>query len=277
MEDLKNHMMKVQEEVGSCVSSLAMQSEVVCEVLARLETVIAIVMAVEMVNRNKKSEKKKSFPDLDSLVDFNDNFVAAGNTESNCAFREGGQHFPLIVDQSKNHVDVNYRNEEKNSQTFKQESLKTVDTTVDCEVIGATVGEVVAAEVNQIIMNTAGDSLENILASTRPSLSRNRRKNVEAKSNKPEDFNDVIVTSLTTASNLASLASKSVLSSLVPSNSKMSSPPCSVTSGLTSSSTKMSPSSMVNRVKEICSKQGWSVEGGYSTREGKEGCGVVDL
>ena len=93
-------------------------------------------------------------------------------------------------------------------QTSKQESLTIVDT---CEVISATVGEEVVIGVNQNSMKTASDSLENFLASTRPSLARNRRKNVEAKRNRP----DVIVTSLTTASNTSSLESKSVLSSLV--------------------------------------------------------------
>ena len=91
-------------------------------------------------------------------MDFHDNFVAAGNTESFCALREGDQHFPLIVDQSTNHVDVNFRNEEKNRQTLDQESFKTVNTTVACEVKSATDGEVVVAEVNQNIMNTADDS-----------------------------------------------------------------------------------------------------------------------
>ena len=115
------------------------------------------------------------------MVDLNENVVSAGSKES-CAYREGEQHFPLIVDLSKNHV------EEKNSQTSKQESLTIVDT---CEVISATVGEEVVIGVNQNSMKTASDSLENFLASTRPSLARNRRKNVKAKRNRP----DVIVTS----------------------------------------------------------------------------------
>jgi hypothetical protein len=36
-----------------------------------------------------------------------------------------------------------------------------------------------------------------------------------------------------------------------------------------------SPESPVDRVKEICSKKGWRLVGGYNTIEGKEECGVV--
>ena len=47
LEDLKDHMSRVQAE-------LSMQSEEVCGVLARLETVTAIVRAVQTVGREKK-------------------------------------------------------------------------------------------------------------------------------------------------------------------------------------------------------------------------------
>jgi hypothetical protein len=39
---LKEHMRKVQEEVGRCMTSLAMQRDEVCGVLARLDTVTAM-------------------------------------------------------------------------------------------------------------------------------------------------------------------------------------------------------------------------------------------
>ena len=275
LEDLKEHMSKVQAEVDRCVTILAVQRDEVCGVLARLDTVTAIVRAVEMLDKNKKTEKKKSFPDpvLDTDLDFNYNTLvaAAESKESFCAFREGEQHFPFLGNQCKNPVDVNYRNEEIISKTFKPESLgKAGQAGEVCLVISTTVEDSVVAEENEI-MTTVGDgqdSLENVLPSTRPSLSRKCRKNINDKRNILEDA--VSAATVTTAT----LDTKSVSSCLVPSNSKMSTP-SSVTSGNTSSSMKMSTSSMVDRVKEICGKKGWRLVGGYNTREGKEGCGVV--
>ena len=83
--------MKVQTEVGRCVASLAVKREEVCGVLARLETVTAMVRAVEMsmLDRNKKTENKKSFPDpvLKTDLDYNYNsLVTAESKDSVFAF-----------------------------------------------------------------------------------------------------------------------------------------------------------------------------------------------
>ena len=56
LEDLKEHMSKVQAEVDRCVTILAVQRDEVCGVLARLGTLTAIVRAVEMLDKNKKTE-----------------------------------------------------------------------------------------------------------------------------------------------------------------------------------------------------------------------------
>ena len=109
----------MQEEVAKCVTSLAMHRDEVHGVLARLDTATAIVRAVELVDRNKKIEKKKSFPELDTDMDNNYNtLVADESKDSSCAFREGEQHLPFLGNQSKNQVDVSYRNEEMISQTL---------------------------------------------------------------------------------------------------------------------------------------------------------------
>ena len=54
-------MSQVQVEVGRCLASLAMQREVVCDVLARLETVTVVVRVAEMMDRNKIQKKRKVF------------------------------------------------------------------------------------------------------------------------------------------------------------------------------------------------------------------------
>ena len=280
LEDLKENMTSVQAEVDRCLASLMVQSQEVCEVLTRLETVTAIVGAEQEVDRKKWIEEI-SFPEpaLERFVDSNFKACfAAESMESLGAFRE------IAGNQSINQIDkpdMNYRNEEcisTNDQLYKPKILK--NKVISVKELAAVFNEAVedskdvsetAVEENYEISDKFGSntaSLDSIPPSTRPSLSRKCRKNVEYIKDL-EYFNDE-ATTVTTASSSATLPTKSVPFQ----NSKISSP-SNVSTGQTSSSMKMSTTCMVNRVKDICREHGWKVEGSYSTREGKEGCGVV--
>ena len=62
LENLKEHMSSVQAEVGRFVTSLMVQSQDVCEVLARIEIVTAMVRAGQTIVREKLAEEEVSFP-----------------------------------------------------------------------------------------------------------------------------------------------------------------------------------------------------------------------
>jgi hypothetical protein len=122
LEDLKKHMVSVQAEAGRCLASLTAQNQEVCEVLARLETVNAIVRAELTVNRKNKEKEEISFQDplLERFVDYND-LAAAESRESFGAFREGEFHLNAAGEQS-DQSDMNYRTEGCN-QPCKPEIL----------------------------------------------------------------------------------------------------------------------------------------------------------
>ena len=62
LENLKEHMSSVQAEMGRFVTSLMVQSQDVCEVLARIEIVTAMVRAGQTIVREKLAEEEVSFP-----------------------------------------------------------------------------------------------------------------------------------------------------------------------------------------------------------------------
>ena len=99
LENLKEHMSSVQAEVGRFVTSLMVQSQDVCEVLARIEIVTAMVRAGQTIVREKWAEEEVSFPNstLGKLADNYDSATAEDISEL---------HHP-IAKQS----DIKYRNE----------------------------------------------------------------------------------------------------------------------------------------------------------------------
>jgi len=182
LEDLKEHMVSVQAEVGRC--------------LARLDTVSAIVRAGQTDSIKKRVEE----------IGFLD------PTGSN----------------------------------------------------GAAEGSKVISKNDEIICKFSDESHDGILISSRPSLSKNSRKNVKDKRN----FSEYSDEEATTASD--SISAKMTSVSFL-NYSKMSSS-SNVNGDQSSSNMKMFTGCMVNMVKDICSKQGWELMGSYSTIEGKDGC-----
>jgi len=275
LEELKEHMFNLQVQEGQCMVSLQAQSEVVCDVLARLETVAAIVKASEMV------QSSCSHGVIRRNVDSVSNIGDALKKERIFELGENGvgQDY-LFIDHDDTELLKGNHQTDENPESLEAKSLDQLNTSQGMSIsrsnkdsddktavlVRDSEDSVVADEANDVHV----DCIDNGLYSTRPSLSRKyKMKGKETKKNIPDNLYYQITPTVATA-----CITISASSCPVPSSSKMSLPN-SVTSCKTSSSMKIAMISTVNKVKEICKNLDWKLEGSYSSREGKEGCKAV--
>ena len=267
LNDLKDSMSLVHSEVEKCLTSLNSQNCKVFDAVARLENVTAIVKAINVIsakqNPNMTCSTSKKL-NSDNLGTINDTAVTNANLTNH--YNHSVTHETKSVFPSASSHDTLKKEVEPmniHSEVLEASGIRTngeLFPTSNNKYKGATSGnEFVAVKDNKDKVCIPVDACFDQLSTTRPSL-KNRRKAIK---NEPVD------SEMATSSHSITEASitKSLTASPTPCSTSMSFPG-SYSSCQATPSVKMS----VNKVKELCKKHGWRLEGGHSTRAGKEGC-----
>ena len=267
IEELQTRMYRVQEEMVMTISRLEEHSKAVCEVVARLDSVTAIVKAVQTVARERnRHEGGGGVTDSDQLKTdsvCDSQCAVVSEDDPLCA----QQHFVVeeVISKAENEgsrvadVECLMGKKLKNSSGSSICHLESVEVVVvgeagDSDDSREKVKESVEQENVELVKSKNNSECLEPVSSTRPSLLRRSRRG----SSKTTDGNTATASNPFTPSTSCTASINSQLR-FRPSYQSLTS----------------STNSLVNRIKEICSNHNLTVEGSYSNREGREGCGLV--
>ena len=257
IEELKENMNSVQSEIVTCLASLSLQHDRICDVVNRLECVSAIVRAITMINDDKDNPKLA----CSSRVLPSGNLCSEDDTAMAITANAITDHHlvqPYMAEVKLVSLDASSKkinSEEVNPLASgvlavkKSEELFTPSPVKD-DNISELKGEydsVAAKDSDGIVNKTVNKSVSTI----RPRLTKN------CKANCKEISRDETIPKIATPS--------PVLCS-----TKMSFP-SSLTSGQAATSVMIT----VKKVKEFCETHGWILEGCHSTRANKKSSAIV--